>query len=292
MLVSVIAARLAEDAMHPLPPLERPEVLGGIAAILSAIAWPLLLGGVLYFFRKQLGELLTSVVGIAASSGKVKIWQVEFDRTVEAQLDESETLAREHKTTYTIPDRQLGATIPPAEVQAANRVRSLLDKAPETSVRHEVLDSIRSRMLNFAQEYETTRAGMPSGPERTNAMNAIAAKMRTLALAADPFLEEFHADTGSPGKRLAAICILQLAPDMKYVPWLADRMGVEQPFLFFHASVALLRAVRGYGTLHRDELRIALERSLATVNRYGEQRDQNTVRTLTLALSELETPVS
>jgi hypothetical protein len=277
---------ILEGAGSPPP---KPDVLTGIAAILAAIAWPVLVGTVLYLFREPLGQLLVAIVGIAASSGKVRIWQVEFDRTVQAQLDQSETSARETKTSYNIPEQQLGATIPVGEVQAANRVRNLLDKAPADTIRAEVLDSIRSRMLGFAQEYESTRASMPSGPDRTNAMNAVAAKMRTLALAADPFLDEFHADTGSPGKRLAAVCILQLAPNMNYVPWLAERMSVEHPFIFFHASVALLRAVRGYGAQHKDDLRQAIQKSLDTVNSYGELRDMNTVRTLTLALSELET---
>jgi hypothetical protein len=268
--------------------LQRPSILTGIAAILSAIAWPVLVGSTLYWFREPLGQLLIAIVGIAASSGKVRIWQVEFDRTVQTQLDQSETTAREVKTSYNIPDSQLGATIPAGEVQAANRVRSLLDKAPADTIRAEVLDSIHSRMLGFAQEYESTRAAMPSGPDRTNAMNAVAAKMRTLALAADPFLDEFHADTTSAGKRLAAVCILQLAPTMQYVPWLVERMSVEHPFIFFHASVALLRAVRGFGVQHRDQLRQAIQKALDTVNSYGELRDTNTVRTLTLALSELD----
>ncbi len=265
-----------------------PGVLTGVAAILGAIAWPVLVGVVLYCFREPARELFTAIVAIAASSGKVRIWQIEFDRSVQAQLDESESSAREQQTSYTIPEQQLGATIPAREVQAANRVRSLLDKAPADSIRAEVLDSIHNRMLGFAQEYESTRASMPSSPERTKAMNAVAAKMRTLALAADPFLPEFHADPSSPGKRLAAVCILQLAPEMQYVPWLVERMGVEHPFIFFHASVALLRTVRGFGAQHQQELREAIEKALATVNGFGEQRDANTVRTLTLALSELE----
>ncbi len=285
MLASSALRLLLEDTASPL---QRLGILTGTAAILSAIAWPVLVGLTLYWFREPLGQLLTAIIAIAASSGKVRIWQIEFDRTVQAQLDQSETSAREVKTSYNIPDQQLGATIPAGEVQAANRVRSLLDKAPADAIRAEVLDSIHNRMVGFAQEYESTRASMPSGPDRTNAMNAVAAKMRTLALAADPFLNEFHADAGSPGKRLAAVCILQLAPDMQYVPWLVERMNVEHPFIFFHASVALLRAVRGFGVQHRVELRGAIQKALDTVNSYGELRDTNTVRTLTLALSELE----
>ena len=169
---------------------------------------------------------------------------------------------------------------------------TLVDEAPPGSVRAEIQESIRQRMLRFAKEYESTRAAMHAGPERTRAMNAIAAKMRTLALAADPFVDELAADKDSPGKRLAAICILQLAPSMEWVNWLADRMKVEQPFVFFHASVALLSAVRKYGVQQGDTLKAAIERALAQVNSFGENADKNTVRSLTLALSELESPSS
>jgi len=280
-------AALLEEPSAKAPLLERPGILTGIAAILSAIAWPTLVAVVLYWFRRPIGSLVSTAVGIAASSSKVKIWQIEFDRDVQQQLDETshEALSR----LPSISEQQIGSPIPHSEVQAATRVRSLVDEAPPGSVRSEIQESIRQRMLGFAKEYESTRAAMHAGPDRTRAMNAIAAKMRTLALAADPFLEELARDNDSPGRRLAAICILQLVPHLDWVPWLADRMAVEQPFVFFHASVALLSAVRKYGAQQQELLRSAIDRSLAQVQSFGENYDKNTVRSLTLALSELET---
>jgi hypothetical protein len=267
---------------------ERPGMLTGIAAILSATVWPLLVAVVLYWFRRPIENLVATAVGIAATSSKVKIWQIEFDRDVQQQLESTahEALSR----APSVSEQQIGSPIPQEEVQAAARVRSLVDEAPPGSIRREIQESIRQRMLGFAKEYESTRAAMRAGPERTRAMNAVAAKMRTLALAADPFLEELAGDHDSPGRRLAAICILQLAPNLDWVPWLADRMGTEQPFVFFHASVALLSAVRKYGPLQQQALRAAVERALAQVNSFGDHCDKNTVRSLTLALSELETP--
>lgn len=266
----------------------RAEVLTGIAAILSAIAWPVLVAVVLYWFRKPIRELMATAVGIAASSSKVKIWQVEFDRDVQQQLEASAQEARTRPPA--ISEQQLGSPIPQTEVKAAARVRTLIDEAPPGSVRSEIQESIRQRMVGFAKEYEATRAALPSGPERTRAMNAVAAKMRTLALAACPFVDELADSADSPGRRLAAICILQMAPGMDRVEWLADRMAVEQPFVFFHASVALLNAVRKFGPAHPRELKKAIERALARVQGFGEHCDGNTVRSLTLALSELESP--
>ena len=121
-------------------------------------------------------------------------------------------------------------------------------------------------------------------------MNGVVAKMRTLALAADFLLDELMNAAGSPGRRLAAICILQLKPEMRTVPWLAERMRVEQPFVFFHASVALLNAVRRFGAGERNMLEGALHTALTQVQGFGEHADANTIRALTLALSELDAP--
>ncbi len=142
-------------------------------------------------------------------------------------------------------------------------------------------------MAGFAQEYETTRASMRAGPERTRAMNAVVAKMRALALAADLFLDEFMA-ADSPGRRLAAICILQLKPEMRALPWLTDRMRQEQPFVFFHAAVALLNTARRFSLTDQSALSAALRSALAQVQSFGPKADVNTVRLLTLAISELE----
>ena len=273
----------------PALPANTPALLSGLAAVLSAIAWPLLLGAILIWFRKPARQFVAAAVLIAETASKVRIWQIEFDRDVKEELAQSESSALSHVTHYTIPEEALGSPIPKAEVQAATRVRTLLSDAPDDTVRNSVLESIRQRLYDFALEYETTRANMPSGPDRTRAMNAVAAKMRTLALAADPFLDELH-NSDSPGRRLAAVSILQLAPDLEYIDWLAERMAVEQPFIFFHASVALLSAVRKYGQSQAPKLKVAIEKSLKTIESYGEQRDANTIRTLTLALSELEVP--
>ena len=258
-----------------------------MAAILSAIAWPALVGVVLCWFRRPIEKLVATAVGIAASSSKVKIWQVEFDRDVQQQLETSASDALSRQPG--ISEQQIGSPIPPAEVKAATRVRSLMDEAPPGSIRSEIQETIRQRMFGFAKEYESTRAAMHAGADRTRAMNAIAAKMRTLALAADPFLEELANDRDSPGRRLAAICILQLVPNCDWIPWLTDRMGAEQPFIFFHASVALLNTVRQYGAQQRGALETAVTRALDQVNSFGEHSDKNTIRSLTLALSELET---
>jgi hypothetical protein len=275
-------------------------ILAGVASICSAVVWPVLIGLILWWFREGAGELLKAAVGVAEGATRFKIWQIEFDRDVQQQVARSESAALGTPVTttsaaHTVPAVstekavEAAATIPSAEVAAATGVRSLLDTAPNSTLRKSAEAAIKARMLGFAQEYETTRSSMHAGPDRTRAMNGVVAKMRTLALAADLFLDEFMSSANSPGKRLAAICILQMKPEMRAVPWLVERMRVEQPFVFFHASVALLNTVRRFGIGERAALSNALRTALAQVQSFGEHADANTVRSLTLALSELET---
>ncbi len=286
--------------LHPVVVNERASYLGGIltgvAAICSAVVWPVLIGLILWWFREPAAELLHAAVGVAEGATRFKIWQIEFDRDVQQQVAQSESaaLGAGIPAHAVIPAdarsaTQLAATIPGTEVAAAAGVRSLLDAAPTSTLRKAAEAAIKARMLGFAQEYETTRAAMHAGPERTRAMNAVVAKMRTLALAADLFLDEWMSAASSPGKRLAAICILQMKPQMGAVPWLVERMRVEQPFVFFHASVALLNTVRRFGHAEQAALSEALRTALQQVQSFGENADANTLRSLTLAQSELET---
>jgi hypothetical protein len=143
-------------------------------------------------------------------------------------------------------------------------------------------------MLEFAREYEATRSNMKPGRDRTRAMNAIVAKMRTLGIAAAPLLPELAFDKNSPGKRLAGLIILQLAPDLDYLDWVVERMSIEQPFIFYHAALVLLAMVRNYGVQARKELEIALKRSLDIVQAFaGGLPDRNTISVLEIARSDL-----
>ena len=87
---------------------------------------------------------------------------------------------------------------------------------------------------------------------------------------------------------MAAIAILQLSPKLEYLGWLVERMRNEQPFVFFHASVALLAMTRRFGGVAGNNLKAAIEEALGTIRSFkGGPPDQNTIETLELALSEL-----
>ena len=119
------------------------------------------------------------------------------------------------------------------EVEAAVRAESRWQPiAPGPSVSDEA--------LQLADEYNGTRARMPSGPDRTRAMEAIVAKMRRV----QPTPEVLPGLMASPsaGARLLAVVSLQQAPEKRHLSWLAERLREERPFVGYHAAVALERA--------------------------------------------------
>jgi hypothetical protein len=127
---------------------------------------------------------------------------------------------------------------------------------------------IRQQVLALAQEYDTLRATMESGPSRTRHMEVVTSKMRALALRASSLLADLSA-SASAGQRLAAVAILQALPNPDYLGWLAARLRIEKPFIGFQSALALLYAVRTLHSSHAEALSKAIsegKRSLETAD--------------------------
>lgn len=101
----------------------------------------------------------------------------------------------------------------------------------------------RSQLEALAKEYVELRQTLPAGTERTRLMSIIAAQMRTFATSGHEMLPDLVVSS-SAGDRLAAVCILQQICETRYLYWLAERVATEQPFIGYHATVALSRAIR------------------------------------------------
>src|SRR5260370_41556747 len=84
---------------------------------------------------------------------------------------------------------------------------------------------------------------MAPGDARTRKMELIVTKMRTLGLAAYPYLGEFSRST-SAGERLAAIAILQINPHSQYGNGLRDQPSAKGPLLRVPPAAALLLEAR------------------------------------------------
>jgi len=145
------------------------------------------------------------------------------------------------------------------------------------------LDFVQSQLRGLSAEYARIRADMPSGDARTHQMEIIVTKMRTVALAATPILPSLT-NSDVPGERLAAISILQVTPQAEYIEWLGERCLEGQPFLAYHAAVALLTSVRTLDCVHRPRLEAAIRKRLAHL---AEKTSTDRYRTLAGALEEL-----
>jgi SEFIR domain len=149
------------------------------------------------------------------------------------------------------------------------------------------LDFVRSQLLGLSAEYAKIRENIPSGDARSRQMEIIVTKMRSVALPATPLLRSL-ANSRVPGERLAAISILQVTPQTEYIEWLGERclegQPLGQPFLVYHAAVALLTSARTLDCVHRPRLEGAIQKGLAHL---GNKQSTDRYRTLAGALEEL-----
>lgn len=146
-----------------------------------------------------------------------------------------------------------GAASLPSHAQRvlAEQVERLASSDPRAAI---------EKMDALAREYERTRSSMASGVERTQRMTDIVGRMTVVALGAESQLERLTA-SANPGDRLAAVVILKLRFNMKYVEWLAQRLVDDVPFIGFQAASALLAASRLLGGAEREALRTAVAKA-------------------------------
>ena len=201
--------------------LTNPEFVKAIAALIAALSWPILITLVLWLARDEIASLISSIESLTLPGGS----SVKFRREVNKAVQES--IAEEPPKDRLPTEKQF---------KVAERI-GLLARDTDLSV-------VREQLSAFAAEYERIRATMEAGHERTRRMEVVASKMRTLAVAALPLLDELTA-SHSPGQRLAAVTTLQVKPDPRFIDWLAERFSREAaPFVSYHAAVALLTAAR------------------------------------------------
>lgn len=143
----------------------------------------------------------------------------------------------------------------PPEPAAEGREASRLDSSPEL---------VRAQVLAYAHLYEKTRQRQPASGERTNRMEQIFQKMRELAAASYPLLEELAASP-SPGERLAAVSILQVIASERFLPFLVKLVGSEKPLVGYHGTKALHFAVGSLDPLAYPRLMQAIDEALAAL---------------------------
>jgi hypothetical protein len=252
-------------------------LFSSIAAILSAIAWPGVVTWFLCANRIRIAFLLKVLGRKLSSATKVKVGQFEFEEVLENAVSEAEARVDQADTSKAVPQNQLKAAV------------NLRDKVKDFSIsKSEALEAVRGQILELAEQYESVRADMPSGPPRTRRMNEIAAGMRTLALAGLP-LRTTLTRSAKTGERLAAICMLQVEPRQRYFRWLIDRLKTEnQAFVLFNAAIAVLELVKKKFYVNVGETHSAISEAVGVISAYqGGPPDQNALDALREALALL-----
>lgn len=118
-------------------------------------------------------------------------------------------------------------------------------------------------------------------------MTRVLVKMRSLA----PSLVEFlgtYKGSGSPGSRLAAIAMMQMVPRVADLDWLRERFSSEQPFLFYHAALALQNVANIFNTPEeKGRLREVAQQALDTVKSFAGVPDRSTIEVLEMLIASL-----
>jgi hypothetical protein len=263
------------------PPAATPSTISSVAAILQAIAWPIVAALLLIIYKSKIGKLFDVLTRKLETATKVKAWQLEIETAEQDVQDVVQRAGEEAKS------EKLDAKIPKAQVRAAHEVNKRLQDSPLSEQR--AAGVAQRQMQVLVSEYDEIREGMPGGSARTGAMNEVAAKMRALSLAARPVLRSFMSGS-SPGDRLAAICILQVVPEFGFFPWLIERIKTEdQAFILFHASVAILELIaKRPGKYDREVVKLGINQALEHIKNFkGGTPDRDTVDVLTQALAEV-----
>ena len=252
---------------------------------------PLLLivviGMTLLLYRKELRDLIGGIKQV-----KYKEFTADFDSTARNAFTaaaENVWKRPDDKQEYlTDPDLYFSD----ADFRSAKQLatmRPVRRWLPIISLR--VRRDIRSLVYDLADLYRKIRAE-PPGNDRTKRASAVVARMRLLAFAAYPMLEDLIADD-SAGERVAAIAFLQVTPCFRAsaLEWLGERISLrEGKFVQYHAAGALLVACRNAEARDMKVLRKVVEDAIQTCERMpAEHRSEKAPELLAWCASSLST---
>jgi hypothetical protein len=240
------------------------STLQAIASLVSAFAWPVLVAVLLFCYRKTIRLILPILIEKFRSADTIELAGIKLTHA-------KDVIEEALQGTPSEPPQN---AVPKSQVASAQTLDAKLASVGFTP--SETAPVVDAQVAQLANEYETIRSTMSSGQPRTDAMNRVMAKMRTLGIRMLP-LRDRLALSPKPGQRLAAIASLQVQPDESFIRWLTERLYVEAPFVFFHACLAISELAQKFGISEpaREELQRALDHA-----RSFPSPDENTIRVL------------
>lgn len=237
-------------------------LITAMAALVTALAWPVAVFFVVWIFRKEVRLAIVKLTGLFDRMKSVKVFEFE------AQLDKFADQA-------TSGEDAKGA-ISPSEIIAADRIKDELAEIGE--------QTIASQLDRLCIEYDTIRRVTPSSDQRTRAMTQILVRMRLLGPSMSKFIANYMS-SGSAGSRLAAVAMMQIQPDKADLGWLVRRFGEEAPFVFYHAALAL-QSIANSIPNRLPEVKAAATSALNMVRSFEGEPDSETIYVLEALLQD------
>lgn len=232
------------------------KLLDAVAAILSAIAWPLSFLTIALLFKEV---LQTAISRIPSMLDRVKTASVAG---IKLELDRVVAEEKEDKS----------GKVTPIQKESAARIAA--------EKRDVGFQPLLAELDRLCLEFDGLRRALPSGEVRTRAMTRIVVQMRSLAPSLIEFLDAYKG-SGSAGSRLAAIAMMQMVPACADVDWLESRFTSDPPFLFYHAALALQNAMDDpYANESRLSIIEAARRALEKVKSFNGVPDASTIEVL------------
>lgn len=236
--------------------------------------------------EKAMTRLKRGEVRVAPILLKPCLWK-------ESRFSELQIIPRDGKAIASWPsvDEALNNVASEIGALVSESPSSLAKPSADPGQRHPFdlsLDLVRGQVRSYAHLYEKTRQRMQPSNDRTQRMDEIFQKMRNLATASYPLLDEL-AGSPSPGERLAAVAILQEFADEQYLPFLVKLVGSEKPFVGYNAARALRFAVASLNPHAYPQLLDAIHEAqvgLSSASIGSDSDRQSVLRTAELELTE------
>jgi hypothetical protein len=234
------------------------EVVKAVSGLIAALAWPAIALYVFIRYHKQLGDGLSALAGRLPQAEGLELGPLKI------ALNKSADLAT---TIPASPDAQDQREAIKEQTKVGKTLRAEAVQNPG------ILPEIRKKMDDLARQYELLRAARDSQNRRASdaeivQMNKVVSQMRALAISCVPYWEEY-ANSTRPGDRLAAVVIVQMSPDPKYLDWLAERFKVDRPFVFYHAALALQNMADQCWMEARDKIKAVAKAALEQLQSFG-----------------------
>lgn len=234
------------------------KLIAALGTLLGAIAWPAIILVVAALFRHEIRLAASRLPTLLDRVTKMKIAGIEadLDRVADAVVGDEDSK---------------GGAVTEDQTRTAARIA---EKSKDVGV-----TPILNELDRLCLEYDSIRRAMASGRARTHAMTRVLVKMRSLAPTAADHIDAYRS-SGSAGSRLAAVAIMQMVPETADILWLGERFAEEEPFVFYHAALALQNAINHAPRQAEDAIKLVAEQGLETISGFKGEPDQSTIMIL------------